>query len=307
MNHGIPAAGSEPSPLRIRSEARSATERENEWCRSSQLVRSCGTRSFQAVSDSRTCTSSSPKRRSTARGASWSPSRSAWTSTRTAQRARGSRSIRQQIVAPSTSPRSERITCVRAALSGSTNRNWLSPSSNTGVDRGRQRLGRLRIAEREVVVLDGEDVREVGAEAERELERDRLHGVVLDAEVILHSHADEALARDREHVRRQLRARVAQVERGREVLDPVGREQERPLAVDRELEDGEEADVLGEEPARRPAEVSAGVADAECRSLEDRQRHATRPVLTSSGGFDPRSTARAPSPRARRRSRGPGG
>ena len=85
--------------------------------------------------------------------------------------------------------------------------------------------------------------------------------------------ADEALARDREHVGRELGPRVAQVERGREVLDLVGREQQRRLAVDRQLEDGQEADVLGEEPARRPAEVAAVVADAERRALEDGQRH----------------------------------
>ena len=201
-------------------------------------MRSCGTRSFQAASDSRTCTSSSPKRRSTARGASWSPSRSAWTSTRT----------RPEGAWLELDPPADRRAVDLAALGEDhlrARRRSRGRRTGTGCPRrrtrastgGRQRLGRLRVAEREVVVLDGEDVREVGAEAERELERDRLHGVVLHAEVILHSHADEALARDREHVRRQLRARVAQVERGREVLDPVGREQERPLAVDRELED----------------------------------------------------------------------
>ena len=71
MNHGIPAAGSRPvRPLpRIRSEARSATDWKNASSSWSQSARICGTRSCQAASDSRTRVCSSPKRRSTVRGA----------------------------------------------------------------------------------------------------------------------------------------------------------------------------------------------------------------------------------------------
>ncbi len=88
--------------------------------------------------------------------------------------------------------------------------------------------------------------------------------------------ADEALARDRERVLRQARDDgVAEVERRREVLDLPGREQERADAVDPQLEPGEEARVLGEEPAREAVEVADLVADAEGRSLEDRQPPST--------------------------------
>ena len=50
------------------------------------------------------------------------------------------------------------------------------------------------------MLLDGEDVGEVGAELQRELERDRLERLVLDRDVVLHPLADEAGARDRELV-----------------------------------------------------------------------------------------------------------
>ena len=66
--------------------------------------------------------------------------------------------------------------------------------------RRRKRARLERVAEREVVVLDGEDVREVVAELERELEADLLHALVLDAEAVLHALADEAVARDRDRV-----------------------------------------------------------------------------------------------------------
>ncbi len=56
----------------------------------------------------------------------------------------------------------------------------------------------LRIAEREVVELDGDDVGEVGGELERELECERLHALVADRDPLLQPRADEALAHDRE-------------------------------------------------------------------------------------------------------------
>ena len=137
-------------------------------------------------------------------------------------------------------------------------------------DERRQRLRPQRVAEREVVLLDREDVREVGPELERELERDRLERLVLDRDVVLHPDADEAGARDRELVLVQpLRERVAHVEGGREVLDPVGGEDERALAVDGQAQQREEARVLGEEAAGLEVDVAALVADAEGRAFED--------------------------------------
>ena len=82
-----------------------------------------------------------------------------------------------------------------------------------------QRPGVLGIAEREVPVLDGEDVREVVPDLEGELELDAPVRVVLDDYVVLHPVADEPLARDRELVLAEAaHDRVAQEERGREVV-----------------------------------------------------------------------------------------
>src|SRR5438105_14441657 len=117
-------------------------------------------------------------------------------------------------------------------------------------DERRQRRRAKRVAEREVVGLDGEDVREVARELEPELERDRLHALVLDHDHVLHPLADEAPPLDREDVLAEAaRERVPRVERGREVLDLPRGEQERPRAVDRQHEPGEEARVGGEEAA----------------------------------------------------------
>ena len=138
----------------------------------------------------------------------------------------------------------------------------------------RQRPRRLGVTEREVVLLDRDDVREVGADLELELERERLGALVAQDQVILHPLADEALAGDRERVLREARDdRVTQVEGGGEVLDLPRGEQERSDPVDAELEPGEKARVLGEEPARLPVEVADLVAHAEGRPLEDRQAH----------------------------------
>ena len=172
-----------------------------------------------------------------------------------------------------------------------------------GRRRRRQRPRRLGVAEREVVLLDGDDVREVGADLELELERERLGALVAEDQVILHPLADEALARDRERVLGEPRNdRVAEVEGGGEVLDLPRREQERARAVDAQLEPREKARVLGEEPARLAVEVADLVADAERRALEDRQprQHLARARCAR------RSTARAPSRRSRRCSRAAG-
>ncbi len=90
-----------------------------------------------------------------------------------------------------------------------------------------------RVAESEVVLLDGDDVGEVRPHLELELEAQRLGRLVADGHVILHPIADEPLAHDRERVLRQpARKRVAQIEGGREVLDLAEGEEQRPLSVD---------------------------------------------------------------------------
>ena len=99
-------------------------------------------------------------------------------------------------------------------------------------DRRRQRLRVDGVPEREVVLLDGHDVREVAADLEPEREGDRLHPLVAEHDPLLHPLADEAPADDRERVLRQPAGeRVAQVERRGEVLDLGGGEQQRPLPL----------------------------------------------------------------------------
>ena len=138
------------------------------------------------------------------------------------------------------------------------------------LDRFRQRLRVRRVAEREVPLLHGEDVREVGAELDPDRQLERRHRLVLQHEVVLHAVADEALAADGDRVERQrVRQRVAQEERGGEVLDGAGREEQRPLAVDRQAQPREKARVVGEQPVRRLADVAELVGDAERRAFEN--------------------------------------
>src|SRR5205809_3550398 len=70
-------------------------------------------------------------------------------------------------------------------------------------------------------------------------------------------------------MREPVAERVPQIERRREVLDLPRRQQQRPLAVDRQHEPREEARVVGEEAARLAGHVAAVVADAERRAFED--------------------------------------
>ena len=132
-----------------------------------------------------------------------------------------------------------------------------------------QRLRPHRITEREVVVLDGEDVREVARDLELEVELDRLHALVLDRERVLHPVADEAFAPNRERVVVEISDhRIPHEERGREVLDLVRREKQGPLAVDCQTKPRQEARVFGEETFTLCLEVAELVADAEGRALE---------------------------------------
>jgi hypothetical protein len=142
-------------------------------------------------------------------------------------------------------------------------------------DRIRQRLRTPRVAECEVVLLDGEDVREVALDLECELERLALHALVLDDDHVLHALADEALAHDRDDVLLEPAGeRVAKEERRGEVLDLAGREQQRPDTVHLQAQHREEARVLRVEPVRAAVDVADVVANAEGRALEDGQlRH----------------------------------
>ena len=141
--------------------------------------------------------------------------------------------------------------------------------------RRRQRLRMLRVSEREVVVLHRDDVREVGGDVERDLEVELLHALVADAHALLHPGADEALAGDGDGIARQRRRwSVAKVESRLEVLDPAGGEEQRARLADAQDEPREEPRVVGEEPARRGADVAALVADAEGGALEDREHQA---------------------------------
>ena len=146
----------------------------------------------------------------------------------------------------------------------------------------RERRRAVRVPEREVVLLDREDVSEVGPDLERELELDGMRCVVLDDDVLLHAVADEPVPPDREHVLLEAaRDRVAEVERCREVLDLVGGEPERSLAVDREDPAREEARVVGEEAHHGVGDISALVRDAERRPLENREAATIRRTMAS--------------------------
>ena len=132
----------------------------------------------------------------------------------------------------------------------------------------------LGVAEGEVVSLDGEDVREVGPELERELELDGPRRVVLDDDVLLHAVADEAVATDGELVRPEpVDDGVPQVERRGEVVDAVRGEGQGPRAVDGEHPAREEARVAREEAHDRLGDVAAVVRDAERRAFQDRESH----------------------------------
>ena len=135
-----------------------------------------------------------------------------------------------------------------------------------------------RIPEREVVVLDREDVREVGAEVQTELQPDRIHREVLEDDDVLHPFTDEALPDDRHLVLTESAGqRIPEEERRGEVLDLPRRQRQGRRAVDRQLQPREEARVLGEEPARLVADVADVVADAEGRAFEDRE-HQSRTI-----------------------------
>ena len=137
--------------------------------------------------------------------------------------------------------------------------------------------------EREVVLLDREDVSEVRPDLELELELDGVRCVVLDDDVLLHAVTDEPIPPDREHVLLEAACDgVPEIEGGRVVLDLVGRELERPLAVDREDPAREKACVLGEETHHGVGDIPALVRQAESRPFQNRERrHYYRRTMAS--------------------------
>jgi hypothetical protein len=131
-----------------------------------------------------------------------------------------------------------------------------------------------RVAEREVVLLDREDVREVGRELDLERERQRPSGVAAHDDGVLHPLADVTGPGDRQLVAAEpADDRVPHEERRRERLALDGREKQRTQAVHGEDAAREEPRVVGEEARGRAVDVAPLVADAEGRPVEDRQRH----------------------------------
>ena len=128
MNHGVPAASSSPSAssgTRIRSAARSASDRFHVWTRSSQPALSTGAERCHSVSDrsARLRSSSSSRANDTAeRGVA--PSSSASTPTTSRHRAPGSRESANRATPRDSSKGSERCTTVRPRK---------EPSENTSV------------------------------------------------------------------------------------------------------------------------------------------------------------------------------
>src|SRR5439155_8739335 len=131
-----------------------------------------------------------------------------------------------------------------------------------------------RVAEREVVLLDREDVCEVRGELDLDRERERPGGVAAHDHEVLHALADVAGAGDRHLVPAEAAGdRVSDEERGGERLALNRREEERPDAVHGQDAAREEAGVLGEETRGPSVNVPPLVADAERRAVQDRKRH----------------------------------
>ena len=263
MNHGMPAAGSRACPAlppRIRSAARSLRERSNECCSGSHVASSRGSCAFHGCS-SNCC------------GAS------AWPFGARLNDGGELPALARTELEPVADEAAVDVAQFREPdLRGRAARRRVDEDERTRVearlDRIGKRLGIDRVAEREVVLLDGEDVGEVARDLDRELERHRFRGDVLDDDPVVHVVGDPPLPDDRDGVLLEsIHERVAEIERGRVVLDRPGGEQQRLLAVHRQPEERKEARVLREEAARLLADVASLVADAERRALEDRQRH----------------------------------
>jgi hypothetical protein len=142
---------------------------------------------------------------------------------------------------------------------------------------GGARLGRDRPRPDPQVVLAllaREDVREVGAEREPEVELDDALSVVPYDDALLEAADDDACARDRDLVGGEpARHRIPEHERHRVVLGAAGREEPRRRPVHGQLEAGKEAGVLGEQPQAGGVDVAAVVGDAEGGALQHGHGH----------------------------------
>ena len=216
MNHGMPAAGSVRRRPRRRASAataRSATDGANDV---TELVPRRSEAAARAAARRRATPGRAPApRRSGARPARRArPRRRATraTSSRSSQHSRGASCERgSDDPAPSTSPRCGEHDLRAAAPSVRLLEHELACArSSKRAGRGGGSGRRVqRVAEREVVLLDADDVREV---ASRSPARGRSETgsvrLVADDHMVLHAVADEAVSRDRERVLRQARRRA---------------------------------------------------------------------------------------------------
>ena len=261
----------------MRSEARSETERGNERPSSSQSARSCGTRSCQAASESRTRVSSSPKRRSAcARRRRGRRRATATTSTPSSQRSRGSSSTCQRTRrAVDLAALREDHLRLRRRRSASSSTNWLCSSSKrlgTGRGSGSARIGSPSAKSCSLTERMSAKSRPSSSASSND---ERLHALVLDDDrgPASPSPTKRSRAIESDVLPQPAGERVAQVERRREVLDLAGREQQRRAPLIVSAQPREEARVLAEEAVRRGRSMSPTlVADAERRAFEDRER-----------------------------------
>ena len=157
-----------------------------------------------------------------------------------------------------------------------------------GVVLGRGRAGERshvdRVAEAEVVRLDGEDVREVRCELQLDVQLDLAGSEVAHDELLLEPDRDPAPANDLQLiVLEPARERVAAEVGGRVGVAAPSRQELGPGAVDEQDEARQETRVMGEEPGGREVDVAALVGDAERRPGENRLRHGAREYPLSRG------------------------
>ena len=112
--------------------------------------------------------------------------------------------------------------------------------------RRRRTIGGRAVA----IAADGEHVPEVGVDLERQVKGHRMRRAVQDADPLAQAAIDEPSPSDRERLSWQRAAIgqghriVDQLDRGHVRLAVAGREQQRRLAIERQLEPAQEADVV---------------------------------------------------------------
>ena len=273
MNHGIPAAGSLPPPassaVRMRSAARSLTDWPNVWRSSFHDARRSAARAAPTPRPTRATLCALLAEvllddlRSASRARRRSPSP---TSMRSDQRlARRELEVVADSVAV-TSPRSEKITCVRPKPSGSTSMSWLFGSSYTAATAGGSGFACFGSPSEKSHSLTEMMSAKSAATTRSSRSVERLRRLVRQLDVILHAVADEALALDQHAVERQTVATAdcAGSTRPRSTRRCRDESSSGRLPSMRQLEPREEARVVGEEPVRRLAHVAA--ARRRCRT-----------------------------------------